>query len=134
MAGHIERNTFYEFRLSLADASTAIPPGAMVVRVHSEHEIQVGEVMLDVSVPNIRIEEEWLRSEMERKQEVLRRKAVRAAIRRELKKIPSTSAIVLCVDSQTPLETIAIVWTSIQAVSKAALYFNVRDEEPGGVP
>ncbi len=123
----IERNTFYEFRLQFANPAKSPPPGAMVVRIDSEKEIQLGEVRLDVSPPKIQTDDQWLFRQLEWKQELIRKKNIRAAVRQELGKKSVTPTVVVRVTSQVPLETIAIVWTSIQAVSNATLYLEVCD-------
>lgn len=130
----IERNTLFEFKLKLADPSMAYMPGMIVIRIHSESEIQVGGVTLDVSPPKIQTDDMWLRRELEWKQALIRKKNIRTAIRRELKTIPATPGIMVCVRSQTPLDTIAIVWTTIQAISKAPLYLEVGGAEQRGIP
>lgn len=121
----IERNIFYEFRLRLADHSTDTMTATTVVRITSDLKIQMGEVMLDFSPPEVRTEHPWELYELQRKQKLQRMHDIRAAVQREIKNIPRTQTIALRVNSHVQLETIAIVWTSIQAVSKATLYLDV---------
>jgi|GEM_PF-6590888 len=128
----IERNTFYEFRLRLADHSAAAMPGATVVQIQSDRQIQLGEVTLDFSPPEVRTAHPWELYELQWKQALQRRHDVRAAVQREIKKIPRTPTIVLRVNPQVQLETIAIVWTSVEAVSKATLYLDVTGTEQRG--
>ena len=129
----IECNTFYEFKFRLAAHSTATMPGTTLVRIPSDLEIQMGEVKLDFSLPEVRTEHPWELYELQWKQKLQRRHDVQAAVQREIKKIPRTPTIVLRVNPQVQLETIAIVWTSIEAVSKATLYLDVTGTEQRGV-
>ena len=107
-------------------------PGTTVVQIQSDRQIQLGEVTLDFSPPEVRTERPWELYELQWKQALQRRHDVRTAVQREIKKIPRTPTIVLRVNPQVQLETIAIVWTSIEAVSKATLYLDVTGTEQRG--
>jgi hypothetical protein len=127
----IERNISYEFNLRPAEHSTATSE-TMVVRVRSDFEIQIGEVTLDFSPPVAQTTNPWEQVNLRWRQELQRRHNVRDAVQRKFKKVPKSSIIVILVDPQVQLETIAIVWTSIEAVSKATLYFQVISKEQRG--
>ncbi len=128
ICGSIERNTFYEFKLRFADHARTVMPGAAVVRIRSDLEIQMGEVSLDPAPPELQTHNSLELYELEWRQRLKWKHNIRIQVQRELKKMLPTPVIVIRVNPQVDLETIAIVWTSIEAVSKATLYLDVSGD------
>ena len=124
----IERNISYEFKLRIAEYGAAAS-GITVIRFGSASEVQRGEVVLSPAPPDLQRDDSWDLREQKVEQRLKWRHDTRVQIQRELKKNPSSSTIVLRVDPQVEFETIALVRTSIEAVSKAPLYLEVSSTE-----
>jgi hypothetical protein len=123
----IERNTFYEFKLRLAGNATSSLSEATTIRIDDALKVHMGDTVFDISFPELRESDRWWETEP------MWRRKVRDSIRREFKNLPTAGMIVIRVDPQVQLETIAVIWTSIEAVSKADLYLDVNGTEQSGV-
>ena len=129
----VERNISYEFKLRIAEHDTSASSGISVIRFGSASEVQRGEVVLSPAPPELQRDDSWDLREQKFEQRLKWKHDIRVQIQRELKKNPASSTIVLRVEPQVEFETIALVWTSIEAVSKATLYLEVSSTDRRGV-
>jgi len=118
----IRSNATYEFELKIANDAVLSMPETIAIRIDRDLKVHMGDMAFDISFPEIRQgDKSWVTDPIWRRQ-------VRTAIQREFKKLPKVSAAVIQVDSSVQLEVIAIVWTSIQAISKSNLYLDVTND------
>ena len=123
----IRRKVTYELVLKFADNATSSFSEATIIRIDDALKVEMGATVFDISFPELRENDRWWQTEP------IWRLKVRDTIRKEFKKLSPAGIIVIRVDPQVQLETIAIVWTSIEAVSKATLYLDVTSTEQSGV-
>lgn len=118
----LERSMVCELKFRLADQATATMPGTTVIRITSDLQIQIDEATLLFPRPQHPRDMYNLQTMHD----------LQTAVQREIKKMPRSPTIVLRVNPQVRLEIIAVVWTSIEAASKATLYLDVTSREPSG--